>query len=273
MVKRITITIDHDILKRIDNMVDGKAIRNRSHAIENLILKSLSKTDVGTAIILAGGLGARLRPITYELPKAMIPIHGRPVLEHQIAMLGKYGIKDIMISLGHLHEKVQAYFGNGRDAHLTYLIEKNSLGTAGAVYAAKDLMKDTFVVCNVDTLLDPNIPEILEFHKKQGKLATMILTTAEHTSKAGVARMRGNSIIEFVEKPSHAESKLVNAGFYIFETGIKKFLRKKGLLEKTVFPALARNGQLAGYVYDGPVFDVGFLEGYERAIKSWKDVS
>ena len=274
MVKRITITIKPDILKRIDNMVDGKHIRNRSHAIENLIEKSLSKTGIEMALILAGGVGAKLRPITYELPKAMIPIHGKPILEHQIAMFRKYGVKDIVVSLGHLNEKVHAHFGDGRkfSVQLRYLLEKNSLGTAGALYAAKDMIKDTFVVGNVDTLLAPNIPEIIEFHKKQGKVATMLLTTTEHTDKVGVAKMRGNSIVEFVEKPAHAESNLVNAGLYIFEPAIKKFLRKKGRLEKIVFPMLARTGQLAGYVYDGAVFDVGFLKGYERAIKLWEDV-
>lgn len=266
MVSRITITINRDILKRIDNMVDGRQIRNRSHAIESLIGKALSKSSVGTVIILAGGLGAKLRPITYELPKAMIPVHGRPILEHQIAMFRKNGINDVIVSLGHMHEKVQEHFGG---AHLTYLIEKKPLGTAGALYAAKDFIKDTLVVCNGDTLLNPNMAEIVDFHKKHGKLATMLLTTAEQTSKAGVAKMRGNAIVEFVEKPAHAESKLVNAGLYIFEPGIKKFLRKKGSLEKAVFSALARTGHLAGYVYDGQVFDVGFPEGYERAIKLW----
>lgn len=271
MVKRITITIKQDMLKRIDNMVDGSQIRNRSHAIENLIEQSLSRTDIGMALILAGGSGAKLRPIAYELPKSMIPVHGKPVLEHQISMYKKYGIKNIIVSLGNMDEKVRAYFGDGSrfSVEITYLNEKKSLGTAGALYAAKDLIKDTFVVGNVDTLLDPNIPEIIEFHKKEGKVATMVLTTSGNTSNVGVANMRGNSIVEFVEKPPQAESKLVNAGLYIFEPGIKRFLKKKGPLEKVVFPLLAQRGQLAGYVYDGKVFDVGFPEGYERAIKLW----
>ncbi len=274
MVKRITITINQDVLRRIDGMVDGKQIRNRSHAVENLIVKSLSKTDVETALVLAGGVGAKLRPITYELPKAMIPVHGKSMLEHQVAMLRKYGIKNVIVSLGHMHEKVRQHFGDGiGDSRLTYLTEDRDLGTSGALYAAREHMRDTFVVCNVDTLIDPNIPEIIEFHKKQGKVATMLLTTAERTDKSGVARMRGNSVVEFVEKPRHSESKLVNAGFYVFEPGIKKFLKKKGPLEKTVFPALARTGQLSGYVHDSKVYDVGSLDGYERAIKTWKDIS
>ena len=269
MVKRITITIKPDVLRQIDDMVDGRNIRNRSHAIEELLSKSLS-SSVRMALILAGGIGAKLRPITYELPKAMIPVHGRPMLEHQILLFRKYGIKDIVVSLGHMHEKVQEHFGGKWG--ITYLVEKKALGTAGALYAARDLIKDTFIVSNVDTLLSPNIPEIIEFHRRQGKVATMLLTTSEHTNKVGVARMRGNSITEFVEKPTHAESKLVNAGLYIFEPGIKRFLKKRGTLEKVVFPILAHRSQLAGYVYDGAVFDVGFLEGYERAIKLWKGV-
>ncbi len=271
MVRRITITINPDILRQIDNTVDGKEIRNRSHAIENLISKSLSKADVNTALILAGGLGAKLRPITYELPKAMIPIHGRPILEHQLALLRKCNIRNILVSLGHMNEKVQGYFGDGNkfSVRLNYLTEDKPLGTAGALYAAKDYIKDTFVVINVDTLLSPNIAEIIEFHKSQGTVATMLLTTSEYTDKAGAVRMRGNHIVEF----QAAESRLVNAGMYVFEPSIKKFLKKKkGSLEKVVFPLLAKKGQLSGYVYDGAVFDAGFPKGYEKSIKLWKDI-
>jgi NDP-sugar pyrophosphorylase family protein len=269
MVKRITITIKNDILKRIDNTIDDKLIRNRSHAIESLLLKSFLKDNISTAIILAGGIGARLRPITYELPKALIPIHGKPVLEHQITMLRKFGVNDILISLCYMHKKVQNYLTDSSNTR--YFIEKNPLGTAGALFAAREFIRNTFVVINVDTLLNPNLNEILKFHKENGAIATMLLTTSNYTDEAGVARIRGNRIVEFVQ--AGHEPKLVNAGLYIFEPGIKKFLKKKGSLEKIVFPLLARRGQLAGYVHDGPVFDVGFPKGYEKAIKLWKGVS
>ncbi len=265
VVKRITITINHEILKRIDGMVDGKQIRNRSHAIENLITKSLSRAGADTAIILAGGSGAKTAGAP---PKAMIPIHGKPVLEHQVAMLRKHGIKNVIVSLG-----CEKGLRLRENAGIEYVTEKKNLGTSGALYAAMDRIRGTVVVCNVDTLLDPDVHEIIEFHKRQGKIATMLLTTAEKTDKSGVAKMRGNSIVEFVEKPRHSESKLVNAGFYVFEPGIKKFLKKRGPVEKVVFPVLAKSRQLAGYVYDGKVYDVGFPEAYALAARAWKDVS
>ncbi|MBI4163087.1 MAG: ribbon-helix-helix protein, CopG family, partial [Candidatus Aenigmarchaeota archaeon] len=86
-IERVTITIKKDLLKRVDRLVDGEVVKNRSHAVEQLIQRSLSKADVDTALIMAGGDGTSLRPITYEIPKPMIPVHGKPILEHQINML------------------------------------------------------------------------------------------------------------------------------------------------------------------------------------------
>src|SRR3989344_6646984 len=113
MVERVTITLKHDMLKRLDKTVDRRNVRNRSHAIEILLSRALSRTDMDTALILAGGEGVNLRPITYEIPKPLIPINGRPILEHQIRMLKKYDIRNLVISVGHMKEKVMEHFGNG----------------------------------------------------------------------------------------------------------------------------------------------------------------
>src|SRR3989338_2481778 len=102
-IERISLTIDKDILEKIDKMVDGSIIKNRSHAIEVLVMRSLG-SKIKKAIILCGGKGTRLRPITYEIPKALIPVQGKPIVEHQIELFKKYGITDIILAVGYLKE-------------------------------------------------------------------------------------------------------------------------------------------------------------------------
>ena len=274
MVERITITIGKPLLERIDKMVDKKNIKNRSHAIETLLHRSLSKTDITTAIIMAGGKGTKLRPITYEIPKALIPIHGRPVLEHQINLLKKFDIRNIVVSLSEQHEKVREYFGNGSKfgVNIEYIVEKKPLGPLGALSLARDYIKNTFIVMNGDTLMNLNIAEIYDFHKKEGKLATIVLRTGEKTETFGVVRLSGNDVLEFVEKPSSkaAPSRHINIGFYIMEPDVLKHLHKAKVMTDDLFSRLAKLKQVSGYVHDYETYDVSTPEGFERAIKSWK---
>ncbi|MFH0832234.1 MAG: sugar phosphate nucleotidyltransferase [Candidatus Aenigmatarchaeota archaeon] len=274
MVERVTITIKNDILKKLDRMIDKRNIKSRSHAVESLLLRAMSKTDINTALILAGGTGARLRPMTYEIPKPMITIHGRPILEYQISMLRRYDIRNILLSVGSMHEKVKEYFGNGSKfgVNITYLTEEKPMGTAYPLYLARDYIKDTFIAMNVDTLMNPDIYEILNFHKKQSTLATILLVLTENP-RGGVAAMKGNHITKFIENPRTSGPSLINAGFYILEPDVLNLVHNgKGLIEETLFPKLARENQLSGFVHDGKIFDVGSNEGYEKAIKEWGSI-
>ena len=262
MVERVTITIRADVLKKIDRIVKDKQARSRSHAIENLVSKALN--DIDTALILGGGNNSQ---------KTMISVHGKPVMEHQINMLKKNGIKKIIVAVSSA-DKVKQYFGNGEKfgVSIDYITEKEPCGTSGALYLSRDLLKSTFAVLNVDTLMEPGIKEMLEFHRNNNSTATMLLVTADKTENAGVAVMRGNHIVDFVEKPSKSKSKLVNAGFYIFEPFVLKLAKKKGAIEDTIFPKLAEDNKLCGFLHDKPIFDVGTAEGYSKAQKEWKDV-
>jgi NDP-sugar pyrophosphorylase family protein len=272
--ERITITIKKDVLKKIDKTIDRNEIRNRSHAIENLLLKSLNKTDLNTAVILAGGEGTRMRPITYEIPKPLIPIHGIPIMEHQINMLKKYDIRNIIIISGKHTEKLREYFGNGNKfgVRLNYITEEKPLGSAGPLSLVKDMIKDTFILLNVDTLMDPNIPEMYNFHRKHGSAATVMLVTVDNPSAYGVVRMLGNNITGFYEKPKDAVTNLVNAGLCIFEPSVLKNIPERKFMIKDLFKVLTEKGSLFGFVHDGLVFDVGSAEGYEQALKNWKDI-
>ncbi|MCX6819352.1 MAG: sugar phosphate nucleotidyltransferase [Candidatus Aenigmarchaeota archaeon] len=263
MVERVTITIKPDILRKLDEMIDGKAIRNRSHAVEQLLLKYLGKID--TALILAGGS---------KKIKSLISIHGKPVLEHQINMLKKYNINNILLSIDHGYDKIRDYFGSSfSGVNITYLVEDQPLGSAGSISLARAYVNDTFVALNVDTLINPNIPEIYDFHKKQGRVATVILLTTDDPTAFGVVKMSGNRILEFIEKPkiANAPSRLVNGGLCIFEPQIFDLLPKGKLMIESLFDNLAREGQLSGYVHDGMIFDVG--KEYDKAEKHWKDIS
>ena len=275
MLRRITITIKKDLLDKIDKTVDKKNIRNRSHAIENLILNSLSKTDLHTAFILAGGRGVKLRPITYEIPKPMIPIHGRPILEHQIRMLKKYDIENIIISVNYMRDKIIEYFGNGSKfgVKITYIEEEKPMGTAGAIKLASNLINRTFAVLHVDALMKPDIKEVYELHKKEGTIATILLDTMRSPESVGVVAMKGNRVSSFEEKPKNVLTNLVNSGFYIFEPKIFKFIPKRPCsIERDIFPKLVKRNQISGFVHNGPVYDVGTPKVYEKAIKEWVDI-
>ena len=263
-LERITITIKQETLQEIDNMIDGKDIRNRSHAIENLLIQSLGKLD--TVLILAGGTKKN------ETPKAMIKIHEKTVLEHQINMLKKYGINNIVLAID--RKEIIDYFGSGEkfNVKIEYIVEEKSQGNVWPLHSMKN--KSTFAVMNVDTLMNPDIHEMFEFHKKNKSLATMMLVTTENTSKLGVAIMRGNKITDFVEKPPSAESKLVNGGFYIVSPAILSLLTKKGSIENTAFPKLAKENLLLGYVHDSLVFDVAkdYNKAAKQAAKRWRRI-
>jgi len=261
MKKKVAITLDSELLRRIDLM--GK---NRSQIIEDLILHSLGRLD--TALVLAG----RKITLDKEYPKAMIPIHGKPVFEHQINMLRKNGIKKIFLSIDSENlNQVRNYFGSSfNGVEIEYLVENRPLGTAGPI--AKLKTNNTFLVINVDTLMNPDISEIYNFHKKQNTLATILLTTVNNPGRYGVAKMSGNIIQEFVEKPKNPQSMHINGGLHIFEPGIIDLIPKGHFMIEQLFDKLIRKKQLSGFPYDGDVFDIGKPEGYKRATKKWVDV-
>lgn|SRR3989338_6503580 len=277
MKERISLTIDRDIIRKIDSSVDGSKIKNRSHAVELLVLKSLDKNVPGTAIILAGGKGTRLRPITYEIPKPLMPVQGKTLTEHLFDLFKKFGINDITLAVGYMKEKIRNYFGDGSKfgIRLNYVEENIPLGTAGPLRLMKNKLKGTFIVSNGDELKDINIPEMYNVHKANNALCTIALTTVEDPSHYGVARLSGSKILEFVEKPKKEEapSNLISAGFYIIEPEAVDLIPKGfSMLEKDVFPKLAKQGMLYGYPFSGQWFDTGNMERYEKALKNWKGI-
>ena len=273
--ERLTITIRKDILKKVDQNIDGYQIRNRSHSIEYLINKALPH-KVKKALILAGGHGVKLRPLTYVLPKPMIPVNNRPILDYIIELLRTHNIRDLTISTGPLASKISDHFGDGSKfgVSITYIHEDKRSGTGGALKQAKELIgDDMFVLFHGDVLAEINLHEMIEFHESNTCQMTMAITTQEETGDWGVVGLRGNKIVSFTEKP-HKEGyqKHINAGIYIINPKVIDLIPNKvfTMLEDDVIPKLVEQGNICGYVFDGHWFDVSTPKIYEQALKYWK---
>jgi NDP-sugar pyrophosphorylase family protein len=278
MKERITITLDSELIKQIDNRIDGNIIKNRSQQIELFLTKALGTYRPEKALILVGGKGTRLRPITLKIPKCMMDVHGKTVTEHMFDLLKKYGVRDVILSTGYLKEKVRENYGDGSKfgVNINYVEEDEPLGTAGPLKLAKNFLKDSFIATNGDELKSINIPRMFRLHKRKDALATIALTTVDDPSHYGVAKLSGSRILEFVEKPKKEEapSNLINAGFYILEPEVLDMIPDGfAMLEKDVFPKLAKQGKLRGFPFEGQWFDIGNLERYEIAKKKWKGIS
>ena len=156
---------------------------------------------IDTAIILAGGLGTRLRPLTDNTPKPLLPMKGKPIVQHTIELLKDHGVKNIILSIGYKAEKIQEYFGDGSKlgVNISYSIEEEPLGTGGAIKkAAQDCIKP-FVLAWGDNLMDIDYSQLMQNH--QNKI-TMVLTPREDVEHFGVAKLENNKIISFIEKPN-----------------------------------------------------------------------
>ena len=277
MKERITITLDKNLINQIDKRIDGVDIKNRSSEIENLLSEALGTNIPSKAVLLVGGKGTRLSPLTDKTPKALLEVHKKVVTEHIFDLIKKYGIRDVILCVGHLKEKIREYFGDGSrfGVNITYVEENEPLGTAGPLKLARKYLEDSFIVSNGDELKNINIPRMFRLHKRKDALATIALTTVEDPSHYGVARLDGSRIIEFVEKPKKEDtpSNLINAGFYILEPEVISMIPDGfSMLERDVFPKLAKLGRLRGFPFAGQWFDIGTVERYKLAEKQWKGV-
>lgn len=275
--KRITVTVKKDLLQRIDE-IGAIESKNRSSVLEDLIIDSLGLHKVKTAVIMAGGVGTRLRPITYELAKPLIPVKGKPMMEHTLDLLRKYDIRDIYISVGYKAKQIMDYFGDGSRYGMTFhwLVEKKPLGTAGALCMLRGKIDTPFLLVWSDILSEIDLYDFMNHHFLNKGIATIALTTVENPSRFGVAVMKGNKILQFVEKPKQGSepSNLINAGMVILEPAVFEYLPQKTLImiEKDIYPKLAQNGKLVGYPFEGQWFDTGTHEAYEEVLKKWRGI-
>ena len=272
--ERLTITLKKSILDKVDELIDGTRLRNRSHTIETLISRSLTP-KINTAVILAGGRGINMRPFTFEMPKGLFPVGGKPILEHLVELLRSYNIRNLIFSIGMLGEKIEQFFTDGQKfgVKITYVKEKKALGTAGALVLAKKYLKDTsFIVIHGDILIDINLNDLITFHFDNNALATIALTTVVDPSKYGEVILHGSKIIDFIEKPRKGQQKsqLISCGLYVVNREIFSYLPKEGSAQlENIFPRFAKLRLLSGFPFEGQFMDIGTPASYEKAIKKW----
>lgn len=228
------------------------------------------------AIILAGGLGTRLRPLTNETPKPLLKIKGCPILEWAILNFKKHNITDIILSVGYKAGEIQKYFGSGEKlgVNIKYVIEDEPLGTGGAIKKAAQNIDETFLAINGDNLADFNWTEILDFHKNKKAEISLFLYPVEDVSQFGIAKLDEDKILEFVEKPkpANAPSNLNNAGGYVIEKSVLDILPEgKSSIEKDCFEILAPQGKLFGFRHSGQWFPTDDLNRYNLANENFKD--
>jgi mannose-1-phosphate guanylyltransferase len=224
------------------------------------------------ALILAGGEGTRLRPLTSSIPKPVVPLAGRPFISYMIEWLGRHGVDEAILSCGFMADGVRAVLGDGDrlGLRLRYVEEPEPLGTGGALKLAEDLLEDRFLMLNGDQLTDIDLTAQLRQHERTGARATIALIAVEDPSAYGLVRQRDDlSVSGFLEKPNADEidTNLVNAGVYVLDRSVLSEMAPAGTrisIERDVFPRLVDQG-LFGYEASGYWMDIGTPRRYLQA--------
>jgi mannose-1-phosphate guanylyltransferase / phosphomannomutase len=224
------------------------------------------------SVIMAGGEGTRLRPLTANQPKPMLPLGNRPMMEHIVRHVHNHGFKDIVVTVQFLASQVRNYFGDGSDmgVDLTYATETTPLGTAGSVRNAAEQLDDTFLVISGDALTDVDLEELVAFHRQSGAIGTVALKHMDNPLEFGIVITREDGRIErFLEKPHWGQvfSDTINTGIYVLEPEVFEHIPDgPSDFAGDVFPKLLHLGApLYGFVVDGYWEDVGNLDAYQRA--------
>ena len=225
------------------------------------------------AMLLAAGLGTRLRPLTYELPKPMVPILGRPVMEHILRLMARHGFDDVVANLHYFPDLIRDRFGDGSDygVRLVYEYEPELLGTAGGVRNVREHFGgETFLIISGDALTDVDLTALWEAHKRKGGIATLALKRVEDTREYGVVIVDDDGRIQgFQEKPDPAEalSDLGNCGIYVFEPEIFDHFPDRPFVDwaMDVFPTLLEQDvSFYGHEITDYWNDVGSLDEYRQ---------
>jgi mannose-1-phosphate guanylyltransferase/phosphomannomutase len=226
------------------------------------------------AVLMAGGSGTRLRPLTCDLPKPMVPVLNRPIAEHIVNLLKRHDINEIIATVHYLPDVMRDYFQDGHEfgVQMTYAVEEDQpLGTAGCVKNVEELLDKTFLVISGDGITDFDLTAAIAYHREKGSKATLILTRVPNPIEFGVViTAEDGRIVRFLEKPSASEifSDTVNTGTYILEPEVLQYLPPDCECDfsKDLFPLLLEKGeQMYGYIADGYWCDLGHLEAYREA--------
>jgi mannose-1-phosphate guanylyltransferase/phosphomannomutase len=225
------------------------------------------------AVVMAGGEGTRLRPLTSNQPKPMVPIVGKPCMEHILELLKKHGLRDVVVTVAFLPQAIRSYFGDGDNLGLSieYSVEESPLGTAGSVRLAAGKLDDTFLVISGDALCDVDLTRLVEFHREKGASVTIGLKSVDNPLEFGIVVTDEDGKVErFLEKPSWGQvfSDTINTGIYVIEPEVLRHIPTDRPYDfsKELFPLLLEMGRpMYGFVMDGYWQDIGNLDQYRQA--------
>src|ERR671933_1559342 len=225
------------------------------------------------AVVMAGGEGTRLRPLTSNQPKPMVPIVGKPCMEHILELVREHGFEDVIVRVASLPQAIRSYFGNGESLGLTieYSVEESPLGTAGSVRLASDRLDDTFLVISGDALCDIDLRKLVEAHREKGAAVTIGLKSVDNPLEFGIVVTDDEGRVErFLEKPSWGQvfSDTINTGIYVLEPEVLRHVPTDRPYDfaKELFPYLLEMGRpIYGFKLDGYWQDIGNLDQYRQA--------
>jgi mannose-1-phosphate guanylyltransferase/phosphomannomutase len=225
------------------------------------------------AVVMAGGEGTRLRPLTSNQPKPMVPIVGKPCMEHIVELLRRHGFDDIVVTLAFMPQSIRSYFGDGdsHDVQIRYSVEESPAGTAGSVKLAEEALDETFLVISGDALCDIDLGRLVEFHREKGATVTIGLKSVDNPLEFGIVVTDEEGRIErFLEKPSWSQvfTDTINTGIYVVEPEVLKHVPEDRPYDwsKELFPLLLdMRRPLYGYVCGGYWQDIGNLDQYRQA--------
>ncbi|HWB56286.1 MAG TPA: sugar phosphate nucleotidyltransferase, partial [Gaiellaceae bacterium] len=225
------------------------------------------------AVVMAGGEGTRLRPLTSNQPKPMVPIVGKPCMEHALDLLRTHGLTEVVVTLAFMPQAIRTYFGDGESLGLEmdYSVEEQPLGTAGSVGLAKERLTETFLVISGDALCDVDLTALIETHRAKGAAVTIGLKSVDNPLEFGIVVTDDDGRVErFLKKPSWGQvfSDTINTGIYVLEPEVLRHIPDDRPYDfsKELFPHLLEMGRpIYGHVLDGYWQDVGTLEQYRQA--------
>ncbi|MDD3754617.1 MAG: sugar phosphate nucleotidyltransferase [Methanobacterium sp.] len=227
------------------------------------------------ALVLAGGKGRRLQPYTTTIPKPLMPIGDKAILEIVIQQLKYYGFDEIILSIGHLGELFMAFFGDGSKygVKIEYVKEEKPLGTAGPLSLIKDMINEPFLMMNGDVLTNLDFSDLVDYHKSRGNIGTVALNKRVVNIDFGVTEIDDqNHIQKYTEKP--VIDYLVSMGIYIFEPDVLGYVEDKQYfdLPELITKLISNQEPVNGYVFDDYWLDIGRHDDYEQANQEFDDI-
>lgn len=226
------------------------------------------------AVILAGGKGTRLYPITREIPKPLLPVGKKPILNHLVDLFQSHGIVDIAVLVNKEFQDDFVWWAKRHypNANIELFVEEEHLGTFGGLWLLKDWLGDShFFLTNGDELKEVDLRDMARFHAKAGRAGTIALARVPNPKEYGVAVLEGDLIQQFLEKPENPPTDYISSGLYLLSPEIFSYHPGAvfSMIEKELFPLLAKEKKLSGFKGVSRWTDCGTWERYEKAIQEW----